>query len=76
MYLISIFNRHKLLKRQVTKFNKKNKDIKFVCGSIGPTNRTASLSPKVEDLSFRNITFDELYDAYYEQVDGLVQGGG
>ena len=38
-------------------------------------NRTASLSPKVEDLSFRNITFDELYNAYYEQVDGLVQGG-
>ena len=43
--------------------------------SIGPTNRTASLSPKVEDLSFRNVTFDELYDAYYEQIDGLVKGG-
>ena len=39
------------------------------------TNRTASLSPKVEDLSYRNVTFDQLYDAYYEQVDGLVQGG-
>ena len=38
-------------------------------------NRTASLSPKVEDLSFRNVTFDELYNAYYEQIDGLVQGG-
>ena len=48
---------------------------KFVCGSIGPTNRTASMSPKVEDLSFRNVTFDELYDTYYEQVDGLVKGG-
>ena len=35
----------------------------------------ASLSPKVEDLSFRNVTFDQLYDAYYEQIDGLVQGG-
>ena len=69
------FQSAKIAKKAVTKFNKKNKDIKFVCGSIGPTNRTASLSPKVEDLSFRNITFDELYDAYYEQVDGLVQGG-
>ena len=33
------------------------------------------MSPKVEDLSFRNVTFDELYDTYYEQVDGLVKGG-
>jgi len=69
------FQSAKIAKNALNKFNKKNKESKFVCGSIGPTNRTASLSPKVEDLSFRNVTFDELYNAYYEQIDGLVQGG-
>ena len=39
---------------------------RLVAGAVGPTNRTASVSPKVEDPSFRNITFDELVDAYYE----------
>jgi len=48
---------------------------RFVAGSIGPTNRTASLSPKVEDPAFRNITFDELHKAYKEQVKGLIDGG-
>ncbi|MFN8397493.1 MAG: methionine synthase [Bacteroidia bacterium] len=48
---------------------------RFVAGSIGPTNRTASLSPDVNDPGFRAISFDELVDAYTEQVDGLVQGG-
>ncbi len=48
---------------------------RFVAGSIGPTNRTASLSPKVEDPAFRNITFDELYTAYKEQVEALIEGG-
>ena len=69
------FQSAKIAKNAIKKFNEKSKEPKFVCGSIGPTNRTASLSPKVEDLSFRNVTFDELYDAYYEQIDGLVQGG-
>ena len=69
------FQSAQIAKNAVNKFNKKNKEPKFVCGSIGPTNRTASLSPKVEDLSFRNVTFDELYDAYYEQIHGLVKGG-
>jgi 5-methyltetrahydrofolate--homocysteine methyltransferase len=65
----------KIAREVVDEFNAKHNKQAFVCGSIGPTNRTASLSPKVEDLSYRNVTFDQLYDAYYEQIDGLVQGG-
>ena len=48
---------------------------RFVCGALGPTNRTGSISPDVEDSSKRNVTFDELVEAYYEQVVGLVDGG-
>ena len=48
---------------------------RFVVGAIGPTNRTGSISPSVEDSSMRNVTFDELVTAYYEQVVGLVDGG-
>ena len=48
---------------------------RFVAGSIGPTNRTLSLSPRVEDPAFRSVTFDELRDAYAEQIRGLVDGG-
>jgi 5-methyltetrahydrofolate--homocysteine methyltransferase len=69
------FQSAQLARNAVKRYNKTNRDKKFICGSIGPTNRTASMSPKVEDLSFRNVTFDELYNAYYEQVDGLVKGG-
>src|SRR5918999_2328500 len=48
---------------------------RFVVGSVGPTNRTLSISPKVEDPTFRTITFDELTEAYAEQIRGLVDGG-
>jgi 5-methyltetrahydrofolate--homocysteine methyltransferase len=48
---------------------------RFVVGSIGPTNRTASLSPDVNDPGYRAITFDQLVEAYHEEVDGLVAGG-
>ena len=48
---------------------------RFVAGSMGPTNRTASLSPDVENPAFRAITFRELADAYYEQARGLLDGG-
>ena len=48
---------------------------RFVAGSIGPTPRTASISPDVNDPGARNITFDELVDAYSEQVRALVEGG-
>jgi 5-methyltetrahydrofolate--homocysteine methyltransferase len=48
---------------------------RFVVGSVGPTNRTLSISPKVEDPAFRTITFDELTEAYAEQIRGLADGG-
>jgi 5-methyltetrahydrofolate--homocysteine methyltransferase len=48
---------------------------RFVAGSMGPTNRTASLSPDVNRPGFRGVSFDELVDAYYEQTRGLVDGG-
>ncbi|HEY0144425.1 MAG TPA: methionine synthase [Thermoanaerobaculia bacterium] len=48
---------------------------RFVAGAMGPTNRTASLSPDVNNPGFRGVTFDELVEAYYEQVRGLVDGG-
>ncbi len=48
---------------------------RFVAGSIGPTNKTASLSPDVNDPSLRSITFAGLEQAYYDQVDGLMAGG-
>jgi len=48
---------------------------RFVAGSIGPTNRTASISPDVNDPGFRAISFDQLVDAYKEQVGALMDGG-
>ena len=48
---------------------------KFVAGVLGPTNRTASVSPDVNDPSVRNVTFDELAIAYYEACNSLVSGG-
>ena len=48
---------------------------RFVAGAIGPTNRTASISPDVSNPGFRAITFDELRAAYAEQVRGLIDGG-
>jgi 5-methyltetrahydrofolate--homocysteine methyltransferase len=47
----------------------------FVAGAVGPTNRTASLSPDVNDPGFRAVTFDELAAAYKEQINGLLDGG-
>jgi 5-methyltetrahydrofolate--homocysteine methyltransferase len=48
---------------------------RFVAGAVGPTNRTASLSPEVGDPAFRNVTFDQLVEAYAEQCRGLIEGG-
>jgi 5-methyltetrahydrofolate--homocysteine methyltransferase len=48
---------------------------RFVAGALGPTNRTASISPDVNDPGARNVTFDELVAAYVEAVEGLVEGG-
>jgi 5-methyltetrahydrofolate--homocysteine methyltransferase len=48
---------------------------RFVAGALGPTNKTASLSPDVNDPGYRGISFDELVTAYKEQTKGLVEGG-
>ena len=48
---------------------------RFVAGAIGPLNKTLSLSPDVNNPGFRAVTFDEVVDAYYEQIKGLVDGG-
>ncbi len=48
---------------------------RFVAGSIGPTNRTASLSPDVNDPGYRAVTFDILRETYAEQINGLIDGG-
>ena len=48
---------------------------RFVAGALGPTNRTASMSPDVNDPGFRNITFDDLVAAYTDALQGLVDGG-
>ena len=48
---------------------------RFVAGALGPTNKTLSLSPNVNDPGFREIDFDTLSDVYVEQIEGLVEGG-
>jgi 5-methyltetrahydrofolate--homocysteine methyltransferase len=48
---------------------------RLVAGSIGPTTKLLSLSPKVDDPAFRDITFDEMKNAFYEQIKGLYDGG-
>ena len=48
---------------------------RFVAGALGPTNRTATISPDVNDPGFRNVGFDELVAAYGEAIDGLIDGG-
>ena len=63
-------------KNAIQKYQEKfPNSLKFVAGAIGPTNRTASISPDVNDPSQRNITFDQLVNAYLEQAKGLVDGG-
>ena len=47
----------------------------FVAGSLGPTNKTASMSPDVSDPAYRAVTYTDLFRAYYEQVDALMDGG-
>ena len=69
----------KIAKEAVTEFlaspEGKSREVAFVAGAIGPTNRTLSLSPNVNDPGFRAVTFDELVEAYTEQVRGLLDGG-
>merc|ERR1719443_2819695 len=66
----------KLAKAACARVTKKDMTTpRFTCGAIGPTSRTLSVSPSVEDPSFRATTFDELKDAYKEQIAGLIDGG-
>ncbi|MBL8006547.1 MAG: methionine synthase [Ignavibacteria bacterium] len=66
----------KIAKEVASEFTAKEPEKpRFVAGSIGPTNRTASLSPDVNDPGFRAVSFDELAVAYYEQARGLTDGG-
>ncbi|MFK2819518.1 homocysteine S-methyltransferase family protein [Flavobacteriaceae sp. LMIT009] len=66
----------KIAKKVADKFTKANPEQpRFVAGSIGPTNKTASLSPDVNRPEYRAITFEELRIAYKEQVEGLLNGG-
>lgn len=66
----------RLAKEVAEEFTKQNPNKpRFVAGSIGPTNRTASMSPDVNDPGYRAVTFDDLVEAYSEQVQGLVKGG-
>ena len=66
----------RLAKEIAQEFTRQNPDKpRFVAGAMGPTNRTASLSPDVNNPAYRAVTFDQLVDAYYEQVSGLVDGG-
>ncbi len=66
----------KIARKVAAEFTALNPDKpRFVAGSIGPTNRTASISPDVNDPGFRGITFDELVTAYYQQIGALIDGG-
>ena len=66
----------KIAKEVAEEFTAKEPDKpRFVAGSIGPTNRTASMSPDVNDPGYRAVTFDQLRTAYKQQVEALVEGG-
>ncbi len=64
----------RLAREQADKFATEDKP-RFVAGSIGPTNKTLSMSPDVSNPALRDITYDNLLDAYMEQVDVLIEGG-
>ncbi|MBW4331311.1 homocysteine S-methyltransferase family protein [Stakelama sp. CBK3Z-3] len=64
-----------LARKACDEFEEKDGRPRFVAGAIGPTNKTLSLSPDVNDPGFREIDFDYLKDVYREQVDALVEGG-
>ncbi|WP_423147370.1 methionine synthase [Rubrolithibacter danxiaensis] len=70
------FEGARIAKEIAAEFTAKNPDKpRFVAGAMGPTTKMASMSPDVNDPGFRAVTFDELAEAYYEQVRGLVDGG-
>ena len=70
------FESAKIAKEVAEEFIKRDPDKpRFVAGALGPTNKTLSLSPNVNDPGYRAVTFDEMISAYYEQTRGLVNGG-
>ena len=77
-HMVRVMNRDaaKLARECCAEWTKKTPDKpRFVAGALGPTNRTASISPDVNDASKRNVSFDELVAAYTEQLEGLIEGG-
>lgn len=65
-----------LAKKAAEEFTKLNpKQPRFVAGAMGPTNKTTSLSPDVNNPAFRAVSFDDMKDAYYEQAEALLEGG-
>ncbi len=70
------FHSAKIAREVADEFTAKNPNQpRFVAGSIGPTNRTASMSPNVNDPGYRAVTFDDLRIAYKQQVEALIDGG-
>ena len=65
----------RLAREVADSFEAKDGQPRYVAGALGPTNRTASMSPDVNDPAMRNVTFDELVAAYGEAVQGLAEGG-
>lgn len=70
-------NRHgaELVRRAAWRAEREDGKRRFVAGAIGPTNRTASISPDVNNPGYRAVSFDDLRLAYGEQIDGLIDGG-
>ncbi len=69
------FESAKIAKEVADEFKNDRSKPRFVAGALGPTNKTLSLSPNVNDPGYRAVTFDEMVNAYYEQTRGLVDGG-
>ena len=66
----------KIARQAADKYTAANPDKpRYVAGAMGPTNKTASMSPDVSDPGYRNVSFDELRDNYYEQASALIDGG-
>ena len=68
------FESAQLAKKTVLEHDSEEKP-RFIAGSIGPTNKTASMSPDVNNPGFREVHFDDLVDSYFDQISALVEGG-
>ncbi|MCI6118697.1 MAG: methionine synthase [Prevotella sp.] len=68
------FEGARIARRVADEFSKEEKP-RFVAGSVGPTNKTCSMSPDVSNPAKRDLDYDQLFDAYSEQMEGLVTGG-